>query len=123
MAKETKAQRIERERSERAAYEAAYAETYPQRLLDLLERATAENFEMYVHGGKFHVSNLDDRDEHYELGFNVGKFDQDSETELNQLECAVEYKENVRREADRKFILRQSALSKLTDEERAALNL
>ena len=123
MTRETKAQRLEREQAKRAAYEAEMAATYPQRLMAMLERATAENYELEVRNGKFQLVDRDDRDNNFELALNVGEFDDRSENELGLLEWVVEFKESERREADRKYMLKQRALGKLSKEEREVLGL
>ena len=122
MARETKTQRLERKQAERAAYEAEMAATYPQRLMDTLERATAENFEIYVRDKKFHVSNIDDRDDRFELTLNFG-YDQENEDALNNLDWVIGIKESERHEANRKYQLKQQALGKLSKEEREVLGL
>lgn len=61
MARKTKAELA----AEREAFEAArlleMAEAYPARLMELLERATKENFELTVKNGEFRVEDRDDR--------------------------------------------------------------
>ena len=129
MARETKAQRLEREQAEQecADYEPDMTDyliaTYPRRLMVILERATTENFQIYVHDGKFHLSDVDDRLNHFELALNVGKFDEQSEYALDDLRLAINLKESRRCEEKRKQLIKQQALDKLTDEEREVLGL
>lgn len=126
MTRETKAQRLEHEQ-ECADYEADMIDyliaTYPRRLMVILERATAENFQIYVHDDKFHLSDADDRLNHFELALNVGKFDEQSECVLDDLRLAIVLKESRRCEEKRKQLIKQQALDKLTDEEQEVLGL
>ena len=121
MARETKAQRLEREAAERAAYEAEMAATYPQRLMAMLERATKVNFELEVRDGKFHLEDRDDRrDRAVELTLTYSKENQEA---LHELDWRVDTKEEREREEQRRYQVRQAALSKLSQEERELLGL
>lgn len=122
MARETKAQRLEREAAERAAYEVEQAATYPQRLMAMLERATRVNFELTVEDGKFLLEDRDER-EHYRVVALTLEYTQDNQETLHELDWRVDLKEEREREAQRKFQLRQNALNKLTAEERKELGL
>ena len=117
--KETKAQRLEREAAERAAYEAEQAATYPQRLMAMLERAQTVNFALEVRNAKFV---LVDRDSTTVLGLTL-TWTKDNEEALQGLEWHVDMKEEAEREAERKAAVRQAALSKLSKEERELLGL
>ena len=121
MAKETKAQRLEREAAERAAYEAVAVATYPQRLMAMLERATKVNFELEVRDAKFVLTDRDDRcDRTVELTLAYSKENQEA---LHELDWRVDMKEEAEREANRKFAVKQAALAKLSNEERELLGL
>lgn len=121
MARETRAQRLEREAAERAAYEAVAAATYPERLMEMLERATKVNFELAVREGKFVLSDRDDRRErNVELTLTYSAENQEA---LHELDWRVDMKEEAEREAERRRLVKQAALSKLTQEERELLGL
>jgi antitoxin component of MazEF toxin-antitoxin module len=121
MARETKAQRLEREAAERAAYEAEQAATYPARLMEMLERATNQNFELEVREGMFVLTDRDDRrDRTVMLTLTYSTENQEA---LHELDWRVDMKEEAEREAARKAAVRQSALSKLSKEERELLGL
>jgi antitoxin component of MazEF toxin-antitoxin module len=121
MARETKVERLAREAQERAAYEAEQAATYPDRLMEMLERATKQNFELEVREGKFVLSDRDDRRERtVELTLTYSTENQEA---LHELDWRVDMKEEAEREAARKAAVRQAALSKLSQEERELLGL
>jgi antitoxin component of MazEF toxin-antitoxin module len=121
MARETKAERLAREAAERAAYEAELAATYPERLMDMLKRATQSNFELAVREGKFVLEDRDDRrDRTVELTLTYSKENQEA---LHELEWRVDMKEEAERDAERKAQLRLTALNKLSREERELLGL
>lgn len=121
MARETKAERLVREAMEREAYEAELVATYPQRLMAMLERATKVNFELEVREGKFVLT---DRSEsgHQPVELTL-TYSLDNHEGLCELDWQVDVKEEKEREAERRYQLKQSALAKLTKEERDALNL
>lgn len=121
MARETKAQRLEREAAERAAYEAEMAATYPARLMAMLERATKVNFELAVRDAKFVLRDRDDhRDRVVEL---TPTHNAENQEALDELSWRVALKEEAELEAARKAAMRQAALSKLSKEERELLGL
>ena len=121
MAKETKAQRLEREEAERMARVEVAKATYTERLMVLLERATEENFELEVKNAQFAVT---DRNDRYRQAYNLPPtWTETSDMDLFALEVSVELKEAERAEAERKANLRTTALTKLTAEEREALGL
>ena len=121
MARETKAQRLEREAQERAAYEAEMAATYPQRLMAMLERATKLNFELEVYDGCFVLS---DRDDRYERAVELTlAYSRENQEGLHELDWRVDMKENAQREAERQEQVKRAALNKLTEEERELLGL
>ena len=119
MARETKAQRLEREAQEKAAYEAEQASTYPQRLMETLERATNAGFELGVCGGVFQVTHRDHRD-FFVMGVT---YTQVSDYNLSELGWLLNGMEEKAREAARKAQVKQAALAKLNAEEREILGL
>ena len=121
MARETRAQRLEREAAERAAYEAVAAATYPERLMEMLERATKVNFELNVREGKFVLENRNARRE--PVVVLTPTYSAEGQEALHELEWCVEMKEEEEREAARKESVRQAALAKLSREEREMLGV
>jgi hypothetical protein len=121
MARETKAERLAREAAERAAYEAEVAATYPERLMAMLERAQNVDFDLTVRNGLFVLVNHDAwRGEKVELSL---EFSWDNENALDSLHRNVESKEAAREEVRRRAAMKETALSKLTAEERQVLGL
>jgi hypothetical protein len=97
------------------------AEAYPARLMAVLERAVKANFELTVKNSMFVVEDRDDRRaDFYQL---TNEFSSDADSALDNLEWAVENKEEERAEAVRQRELRRKAFDKLTEEERNALGL
>ena len=122
MAKETKAERLAREAAERERVEAEEVATYPQRLMALLARAQAANYE--VQAGTDLTFTLYDRDDRYNYKYMLNLFRSgDAEVSLYELTWHVELKEKEAREADRKYQVKQAALNKLSEEERELLGL
>jgi hypothetical protein len=121
MAKETKAQRLEREANDQAQLVAVAKATYTFRLMQVLERAVKENFELKVLNCMFQ---LKDRDGGlYSSYMLYPEWSDVSDTALYELEMAVELKEEERAEREQKANVRAGALAKLTAEERTALGL
>ena len=121
MARENKAQREARLEAERAARLLAMAEAYLPRLMQLLERATKENFELTVKNGEFRVEDRDDRRaDAYLLSV---EFSVEADHTLDSLQWAVESKEEARAESERLSAVRRAAFLKLTEEEQNALGL
>lgn len=121
MARKTKAELT----AEREAFEAArlleLAEAYPVRLMNLLERATKENFELTVKHSAFRVEDRDNRRANaYLLSL---EFSKNADSTLDELEWDVKEKEEARAESERRYALRQAALAKLSEEEKEVLNL
>lgn len=118
MARET---RWEREAAERAAYEAEKAATYPQRLMEILERAQKTNFELLVRDNRFHLNDRDDRDDRiFELSLDYSKENQET---LIDLDWRIEIKEEAALKAELEAVARRAALAKLSQEERRLLGL
>jgi hypothetical protein len=126
MARETKIQRLAREEQERVAYEAELKATYPQRLMDMLERAQKVNFELTIKDGKFL---LEDRDAsrysvmERDIVSLTLTYDSQNKQAIQELDWRVERKEEAEREAQRRALARNQALNKLTQEERDLLGL
>jgi len=121
MARETRAQREERLEAERQARMAVARATYTERMMTVFARAVKMNFELTVDLNTFSLS---DRDERRATPFLVyPTWSELADSDLYTLEMAVEWKEEAVAEAERLRNLRQTALSKLTNEERQALNL
>jgi hypothetical protein len=126
MARETKIQRLAREDQERVAYEAELKATYPQRLMDMLERAQKVNFELTIKDGKFL---LEDRDAsrysvmERDIVSLTLTYDSQNKQAIQELDWRVERKEEAEREAQRRALARNQALNKLTQEERDLLGL
>ena len=121
MARETKAQREARELKETMERTTVAKSTYVFRMMAVLARATKQNFEMAVYTDKFV---LVDRDAPRDATLYVSPVWTDvADSDLYELEMAVEWKEEAAAEAERLRNLRQTALAKLTDEERKALSL
>jgi hypothetical protein len=121
MARETKAQREARVEAERLAQMAVARATYTERLMAVLARATKENFELSVKASLFVVEDRDDRrGSNYSL---TPTWNELADSELYTLELSVELKEEARTESERRYQAKQTALAKLTKEERELLNL
>ena len=121
MARETKAERLEREAAEKLVQQAAQAATYPQRLMALLERATNANFELTVKDGEFLLEDRDDRSAGWTVLTMI--WGTENEGELQELDWRLEVKEEAEREALRRVMVRNQALNKLSIEERQILGL
>ena len=121
MARETKAERLERETAEKLVQQAAQAATYPQRLMALMQRAQTANFELEVVNMSFVLRDRDDRDyTKFELDL---AYSDVAEDDLRDLEWRVDAKEQEAREALRRVTVRNAALAKLSKEERELLGL
>jgi hypothetical protein len=121
MARETKAQREERLEAERQARWDVARATYTERMMTVFARAVKMNFELTVDSNSFSLS---DRDERRATPFLVyPTWSELADSDLLDLEQAVEWKEEAAAEAERLRNLRQTALAKLTDEERRALSV
>lgn len=119
--KETKAERLAREEKERNADLLLLTETYPKRLMGVLERACRVNFELVVEDGEFVVTDDSNQsDGIYRLSFS---YTDGSQMLLDGLMWIIGEKEAVVAESDRVWKLRCSAMSKLSHDERVALGL
>jgi hypothetical protein len=123
MARETKAQRLEREEAERNAYYENLRNSYFTRLMEVLEKATAVGFVLTVKEGMF---NVETQEGHYQdrSYFSLStESTTDNEDALESLSWRAERVLAEQKEAERKYRLRQTALSKLSKEEREELGL
>lgn len=122
MARETKTERLAREAAELQQVLAEQAATYPQRLMTMLARAQAANYELQANPDL--TFTLYDRDDRYVYKYTLNLFfSADAENSLHELTWRVELKEEEVRESKRKYQVKQAALAKLTDEEKELLNL
>lgn len=139
MARETKAQRMERLEAERAQERALREQTYLVRVLGAMRRAGDLGMMTRVREPTVFVVSPNDRDfwlteacmnldydaESYlptEACMNLD-YDDESYRHLEELESYLDEKEEEQRERDRLVQLRRTALEKLTLEERKALGL
>lgn len=124
MARETAAQRREREAAEAAMRLQERADAYPQRLLNAMSAAVREGFELTNVDPVKRVFTFLDRNEHneYTVFMDFGAAGQ-SEWTLEELESGVQDRVWQREEAERLANLRKTALAKLTKEEREALGV
>jgi hypothetical protein len=121
MARETKAQREVREAAEKAQRLEVAKATYVERMMAVLRRATKQNFELEVSETmRFLATDRDGREDYFYVS---PVWDESADMELEELEQSVEWKEEAAAEAERLRNLRQTALAKLTDEERRALSV
>lgn len=123
MARETKAEREAREAMVREAMLAEQAATYPARLMALMQRAQAVNFEVALVGMTFVLRDRDRDDYDYtkvELDYTYSDV---ADEDMSVLEWGVDVKEQAALEAERKRNARANALNKLSQEERELLGL
>ena len=119
MARETVAQRNAREQAEREAYQAATEAAYPATLMQVLERATKLSYELKVKDAMFLVREWNTNTQWEMTPF----YTEDSQDALEALTYDVELEEEKRAEAERRYQAKQTALNKLTKEERELLGL
>ena len=121
MARETKAERTLRVATESMERQAEEQSTYPARLLAWLERAQDANFELRVKDGMYNVW---DRDERGPVAEALSPYyTEQNEAALHGFTWTVTYKEDATRESNRKFLAKQTALAKLSKEEKELLGL
>ena len=124
--RETKAERLVREARERAERLEAERLAYPLRLMNLLERVSAEpTLTLTVKNGFFNVEDREDRYRNdYVLSYN---WSTDAQAVLENLTYTVERLEEERAEADRRYAVKKEAERKvrelLSEEERELLGL
>jgi hypothetical protein len=122
MARETKAQRLAREATEREAQEATMAAEYLPRLMAALEKATREGFEITVKVGLFVVREFGKVNLYRDLAL-APTFSWDNFYDLEELEQTLGSIEDARLEEVRQREIRRAAFLKLNEEERTALGL
>ncbi len=121
MAKETKLMRKHRQAEEQLARVEAERTNYLPRLMLALEAATKLGFSIEVKEGKFVVFN---KAGCYSNPSNLSvKYSEDEQVMLESLEWEVDATVKEKAEADRKFLVKQVALAKLSKEERELLGL
>lgn len=126
MARETKAERLARESREREERMEAERLAYPLRLMNLLERVSAEpTLTLTVKDGRF---NVEDRNDRYRSDyFLTYAWSEGAQVALEELTYKVDELEAERAEAERRYAVRKEAERKvrelLSDEERELLGL
>lgn len=119
MAKLTKAQQKEQDAVEWEAYQKTQADTYLARLMTALSAVSASGeMAMRVNQSMF-VVNVHNSHQNWVLSPTYI----DDDAELESLIGYIEYARQQQELQERKAILRQHALNKLTKEERELLNL
>jgi hypothetical protein len=119
MARKTKAELAAEREEAQAMREAHEFAAYPTLLLDTLERATTLNYELTVNESKFVVRDPNSRAK----WAMTPQHTKDSQETLEALVYDVEEVEARRAEAEHRYLATQTALAKLTPEERQLLNL
>ena len=117
MPRETKAERQARELAEREALELQERNDYPNTLMSVLQRSTALGWDIVVRDGRFTVIN------HFEEYTFTYAWDKDSVNAIYSIQYDLNIAERDAREAERKILLRNAALAKLSAEERQVLGL
>lgn len=126
MARETKAERLERETREREERMEAERSAYPLRLMNLLERVSAEpTLTLTVKNGYF---NVEDRNDRYRNDYVLAySYSPDANDVLEDLTYKVDELEAERVEANRRYEVKKEAERKvrelLSEEERELLGL
>lgn len=128
MARETKAERLEREALARQMAEATASSEYPARLMRSLDRAVNSfNYELTVDEGLFVLTDRD-ADYDWERQFKLSySWDMDSQDYLDTLDSRLDRKAAERAERERRRAVEAEARRKvrelLSDEERELLGL
>ena len=120
MTRKTRLERDAEAQARRKKKEAEARAMFPARLMSALERATDLDFEIIVRNGKFAVGDTDDWDGFWEVGH---EHSAESARVLDLMESELERQEQAVAEAERKVALRNSALAKLSEEEREVLGI
>lgn len=123
MARETKAQRMERLEAERAQERALREQTYLVRVLGAMRRAGDLGMMTRVREPTVFVVSPNDRDFWLTEACMNLDYDDESYRHLEELEAYLDEKEEAHQELERLVQLRRTALEKLTLEERKALGL
>ena len=122
MARKTKAE-LQAEREEAQALQEAHEfAQYPSRLMAALEEATTRsNYELEVRDNQFTLRDRDSR--RPETVFLTLTHTRDSRQALDNLEWNLRVKADERAEVERQRQARETALAKLTEEDRELLGL
>lgn len=124
MAKETKFQREVRQAEERVALVARVESeraNYLSRMMLALEAAVKCGFALEVKEGKFVLYDRNDRD--HELTYLSVMYSESSQDKLSDFEWKVDCRSREEAEAERKFMVKQAALAKLSKEEKELLGV
>lgn len=122
MARKTKAERQAEAEAQAAATLALEQAEYPARLMAALELATrTNNYELSVENGMFVLRDRDVRKP--EAVMFTTSYTLDNHTALDELEWSMRVKAEEREQAERQRQIRETALAKLTEEERKLLGL
>lgn len=119
MARKTKAEREAELQLQLEQQIAKDREAYPRLLMDSLERATNLGFKVEVKNCIFVVTQRNTNGR-WDLAYDYTK---ESDIELSYLRNTLFIEEEEKAEADRKILVKQAALAKLTEEERVLLGL
>ena len=122
MSRKTKAE-LQAEREEAQALQEAHEfAQYPSRLMAALEEATTQsNYELEVRDNQFTLRDRDSR--RPETVFLTLTHTRDSRQALDNLEWNLRVKADERAEVERQRQARETALAKLTEEDRELLGL
>lgn len=123
MAKETKEERATRVARENEEYQAEQLRQWPGRMMDALERATGHSMEIAVRKGRFEVSYTDSYNDRSTQTFASIPENYNDWNAMEELEYALNNADRREEEYRRKQALRQSALGKLSKEEREELGV
>lgn len=125
MARETKLERLARENEERQAHYDHLRNEYPAELMAVMNRATVHhNFELVVvKTSDSYTFNLYDRDETVTYILPESWLNSDSTWAVDFLKSELDCKDREKAEQRRRLDLHQSAMSKLTEEEKKVLDL
>ena len=122
MARKTKAELAAEREEAQALQEAHEFAQYPNRLMAALEEATTQsNYELEVRNSQFTLRDRDSR--RPETVFLTLTHTRDSREALDNLEWNLRGKAEERAEAARQRLARETAMAKLTEEERELLGL
>ncbi len=119
MARETAAERNARLAQQAYERDQAAMAAYPERLMEVLERASNAGFELTVRDRLFRVVELNE-------GFRANlplEYTPEAYVVLGELVSEVEFVEERAAEAKRRAMVRNAALAKLSQEERELLGL
>lgn len=123
MPRETAKQRAERLIAEQSLLDAERSTQYLTKLMAALEEATVKsNYELTVRNGQFHLRDRDSDSWRSEVSFSP-VYSSSEWNALEELEWDLQRKDDERKEQERRHLLRQAALNKLSKEEKELLGL